>query len=672
MTQVNYRAEDNIGWVEFSAADPNLGLAETRRALRDSLEAAQLDDATDVIAIGCVGGGITGSMVPTLTATSHNDAEDDAVSMADLCGMLEDSPKPVIILVSGKIDLTVLSLMLAAHYRLVDMSFSCALSGWVGLPSGHTQRLPHLVGAQHALNILRGDRLPAVTAQKIGLVDGLARQDLQKAVRTFLGRRDGTPLPIRPTLGVRAGLTDAAQFHTEIDAARTQAEARLDQRLIDCVEGALLLPFDIGLNFEDAAFEELQKNPDVRMAQRLTELRARAWPGLKTGDSPKVCLLGATDTAVHWLETCVSRGIPARMYVPQTEMAARVARIWERRTRGWKTPIPADRVLTSDRSALSADWVINTQSYRETPAPKAMAALQRPDTHVGFTTPFQPLTENAKVFETPDGVVSLSLASGGTLMEWACLDPENMDVASKVQTLAAHMDVALIQVGPTGGFLTTRLEDGLLYAVELMLAAGLSPAAIDAGLAARGWKTAPLRAYDETGFRMLAERQNLFQTHLPKAALAPGLLGDLLKKGETGRAAGAGFYDHRQDGQATNPTLEKALRDLTEHAGTLPDVPDIANFAITTLAHIGCRAIGRGFVSSADAVDLAALGAGLVPASLGGPMVAAEDMGLTNVLPVQQAWGDANAFLRPTTVMVKASKVGRFPRGATAEPAGSP
>ncbi|MEO0357611.1 MAG: 3-hydroxyacyl-CoA dehydrogenase family protein [Pseudomonadota bacterium] len=661
MANISYRSDKGIGWVCFTKPAPDLSDADALADLADGVATAVADETVQVVAIGGPDGRLYSF---TNLATGWHGSDVDTI-FGDVCAQIESSKKPVIALAAGTVDLPLVSLMMAAHYRLVDMSFSVQLSNWIGQPSGHTQRLPRLVGADPALRLFAGTTTGAVAAQRMGLVDGLARKDLYKAVQTFLDRRDGTPLAVRPSTSVTAGVQDTVQFYKDVDHARKAAQTRSQRRLVECVEGALLLPFAIGRNFEIAATEELADTAEVRHERRLGHLKAKAAPGPTTQPAPRVCVLGTTDTALEWLDACVRNGIPARLYTPQTDAAQRAGQVWNRRMSRRSNPVPANKVLTADRAVLQADFIINTQSYRTGQPPQAMANLQTDQSTVAFTTAFRPLGQLGAAFTDPGKVLALSLSPSGSLLEWATPSPDDEVVAQKMQTLAAHLKASLVQVAPTGGFLTTRLEDGFIYAIELLLAAGLSPVDIDAALQDRGWSYAPLTRYDRFGLRAIAERQALFQSHLPKAALAPKILEQLAAQGHLGLSKGLGFYDYSGTGDAANPLIASIADSFDMDGLHAFGVSHVADFVVGVLAHFGCRAMGHGFVQSADAVDLAALGSGLVPDAVGGPMIALEEMGLPAMLPRQQSWGDQNIYLRPTTVMLKASKIGYFPRAST-------
>jgi len=151
--------------------------------------------------------------------------------------------------------------MLAAHYRLASPD------GRIGLPevslglvpgAGGTQRLPRLIGAQRALQmIISTNAIDATAAHSAGLIDGVVQGDLASGAVTFarhLLERDQGP---RRTCDQRKHFTDG-RAHQDVIAKARDAFAsnplHAVERAVDCVEMAPLLPFETAMAFEADAF----------------------------------------------------------------------------------------------------------------------------------------------------------------------------------------------------------------------------------------------------------------------------------------------------------------------------------------------------------------------------------------------------------------------------------
>lgn len=107
--------------------------------------------------------------------------------------MLEDSPKPTIAAINGLAFGMGCEIALACDYRIAGQGAKFALPEiklGVVPGGGGTQRLPHLVGATHALEMIStGDPIDADKAYQIGLLNQVAPDDkLWESVEAFANR----------------------------------------------------------------------------------------------------------------------------------------------------------------------------------------------------------------------------------------------------------------------------------------------------------------------------------------------------------------------------------------------------------------------------------------------------------------------------------------------------
>ena len=121
-----------------------------------------------------------------------------APSLRDSLAAIEDLAKPVVAVLHGTALGGGLELALSCHYRLIDPL------GAVGLPevtlgiipgAGGTQRLPRLIGAAAAIDLVStGRRVEAAEALRLGLVDGVTSGDRIAFALRFLLERLAHPL----------------------------------------------------------------------------------------------------------------------------------------------------------------------------------------------------------------------------------------------------------------------------------------------------------------------------------------------------------------------------------------------------------------------------------------------------------------------------------------------
>jgi len=237
------------------------------------------------------------------SAAASVDAGGGRPSLAELCRAVEEAPLPVVAALNGAAIGPGAELALAAHARVAQADTRVAFPE-VGLGlvpgGGATQRLPRLVGAAEALRmLLRAEPLAGAGALAAGLVDVLAEGDLVEAAVAQALSMQG-PRPVRNRVD---GLADVPAWLSAVAAARAEAARGVlpaPQKIIDCVEAALVLPFENGLALEAVAREDLEDSEESRglIAAALAERRAAALPPAVAAARPKaVARLGLAGSA---------------------------------------------------------------------------------------------------------------------------------------------------------------------------------------------------------------------------------------------------------------------------------------------------------------------------------------------------------------------------------------
>src|SRR6185437_3206088 len=183
------------------------------------------------------------------------------------------SLKPTIAAIHGTALGGGLEVALGCHYRVA------VAAAQVGLPevklgilpgAGGTQRLPRLIGAKAALDMITtGDFVRAPQAKALGIIDEIVEGDLLEGSIRF-----AEAAAERGTAGRRIRERDdklaEARGNTALFAeyrAAVKKRARGQEsplRSIDAVEAAANLPFDEGLKRERQIFEELVTSTQAR------------------------------------------------------------------------------------------------------------------------------------------------------------------------------------------------------------------------------------------------------------------------------------------------------------------------------------------------------------------------------------------------------------------------
>ncbi|MBV8491802.1 MAG: enoyl-CoA hydratase/isomerase family protein [Candidatus Eremiobacteraeota bacterium] len=199
----------------------------------------------------------------------------DTKTVRDVINAVERGKKTYVVAIDGNALGGGLELSLACDYR------GATKRSKVGLPeiklgllpgAGGTQRLPRLIGAQAALEVmLKGNSIPAEKAKELGIIDELIDDEkpvddaVEFAKKIVSG--DGPPLKNRISakkafigkgIAAQAGPFVVSQAHKMVPPEDNGGFAA--HKLIDAVEAAVEMPFEFGIAREARLFEELVRS----------------------------------------------------------------------------------------------------------------------------------------------------------------------------------------------------------------------------------------------------------------------------------------------------------------------------------------------------------------------------------------------------------------------------
>ncbi|WP_137112451.1 enoyl-CoA hydratase-related protein [Rhodobacter sp. SY28-1] len=345
---------------------------------------------------------------PTFSSHQPLDPDPATPTLADLCRAVADSPVPVVAVLQGLVTGPGAELVLAARARLAGPTCRIAFAEVaLGLcPSGGaSQRLPRLIGARAALRLLlTGRPTPASEALSLGLIDGIT-----EGAPLAPARRLAAALTVGDML--KRPVPDATAWTAAVAAARREQGRRLPagQRIVDCVEAALLLPAENALAFEATVRADLETTPEAAglRAAAKAERRALALPPIIARLQPlsvsRIGLLGSSPDLARIAVAALSRDVEvtwvfASDAARRAGLAAIDAGIGEGQRAGSLSPARARdltaRLLASggpeDLAALPL--VVREQaSHLDGPAPAAPGAahlvLGGADEAIGLSLP---------------------------------------------------------------------------------------------------------------------------------------------------------------------------------------------------------------------------------------------------------------------------------------------
>jgi 3-hydroxyacyl-CoA dehydrogenase len=457
--------------------------------------------------------------------------------LAGLCLRIENFSKPVVAAMQGDALGGGVELALAAQFRIALAGVALALPEVkLGiLPgAGGTQRLPRLIGAEQALRLLLGGaRFPAAEALALGLLDLVVEDKLIDAAvtaATRLARGDWSGLRAGQR---RDGMRDAVVFQDSIRRAKAGLTGVLPApaRIVDCVEASTLLPYDQGLAYERAAFDDLVATPEAQalrhvfQVERRAVLRAAALVPLA-----HVAILGANGVSVDVVCAALAAGLRVTLVEPMREHLVQAV---------GKVAAQQELAVAEGRlaaEARDADWA-------------RFQAVLSAETAAGADL----LLRATEAGAWPQGVPCPPVVGLGAAGEVALFPPLHRGGLAEVTARAARpttaQDLALafarrlgwrvVLTGP-GGPIGRRLRATLAAVIAWLEAQGVARAAIAAALSGFGLgvprrqaqtpaearEVVPLclAALANQGAKLLAEGVALRPGDIDAVAVAQGLL----------------------------------------------------------------------------------------------------------------------------------------------------
>ena len=515
---------DAVAVIEI-ANPPVNGLGDTvRKGLSDALTQALADETVTSVAITGAGRGFSGGADVRQFNTPAATAEP---GLRTLFAQITAAEKPVVAAIHGFALGGGLELALACHYRIAQEGSSVGLSEVnLGLipGAGGTQRLPRLIGANAALQLIRkGSSVDATKAKDLGMVDAVFTGDPAEAARTFIAEKASSTQdhPVVDELPTAAA--DGADF----DAAR--AEARKNRRnglaelaAIDAVEKSLSLPIEAGLDAERALFAELIDGPESKalrylfFAERMTPKLAAVPKDTPIRDIKTAGVIGSGTMGVGIAISLANAGIAVTLIDKSAQAlekaTERIAGIYESSAKkGRLTAAEAEenknRIVTAtDYSSLNDVDLIIEAVFEDLDVKqsvfKEISQIARPDTILATNTSRLDVNKIADVTTKPENVIGLHFFSPAhvmRLLEVVQADRTSDEVLVSSMKLGQRIGKQPVLSQVCDGFIGNRMLSPYRRETDLLLEAGATPQQVDAALTDFGMAMGILSVYDLAG-----------------------------------------------------------------------------------------------------------------------------------------------------------------------------
>ena len=686
---VTYEVQDGVAVLTIAHPPVNALSFSVRSGLFDAVERADLDPTVRSVLIRA-----QGRTFPAGADVREFGKPRAKPILSTVVARIEACSKPVVAAVQGTALGGGFEVALGAHYRLADRKarFGLPEVGLGVLPGGGgTQRVPRLTGAAPALDLmLSGKPVSAQTASDLGLVDALVDGDVAAAGFAFardLAEKGAAP---RPTRDRREGFNDVAAYTAAIAARRAEAAKSplaAPGKIVDCVEAAMLLPFDAGIAMERAAFDDCENSEGARALRHafFAERRAAKVPeldGATLREVNTIGVVGAGTMGTGIAVACLDAGFPVTLVERDDDGlmrgVERIDAIYDRSvskgridatTRDARMGLLSGTTRMEDlgRVDLVIEAVFEETSVKEGVFAQ-LDAVMKPGAILATNTSYLDINALAETISRPEDVVGYHFFSPANIMkllEIVVADKTDPNVVATGFALAKKLRKVPVRAGVTDGFIGNRILAAYRLAADFMLEDGATPAQIDAAMRAYGFPVGPYQVLDIAGLDISwARRKRLAATRDPAHRYVT--IGDTLcERGWFGQKAGRGYYLY-DDGSRVGREDPEVLQVITEaraDKGIAPrtfTVEEIQARCLGAMANEGARLLEEGVALRPSDIDVVLFFGYGFPRWRGGPMMAADLRGLLTVENELKSWmEEAPEFWTPAPLWDDLVKNGR-------------
>ena len=671
MTAINsvtdLTVEDGIAVLTLNSPPVNALSSGVREGLYEGFKAAGADPAVKAIVLICEGRTfIAGADITEFGSASKGPG------LQETQDMMENSPKPVVAAIHGTALGGGLEVALCAHYRVAVPSAKCGLPEVnLGLlpGAGGTQRLPRIVGAQKALEMMTfGQHIPARECLAMGLVDEVVEEGALRSGAIAFARK--VLAENRPLTRVRDNDSKIAldRGKPEIFENFRKANARKFRGFmapewnIRCIEAAVNLPFEEGMQVERKLFGELMSGSQSA-AQRYSFFAERAAAKIPDvpADTPvlpirKVGVLGAGTMGGGIAMNFANVGIPVTIVEVKQDALDRglstIRKNYERTAaRGGLKPEQVEERMALLTGSLDlndladVDLVIEAVFERMDIKKDVFARLDgiiRDGAILATNTSYLNVDEIASVTRRPESVIGLHFFSPANVMKLLEIvrgEKTSKEVIATSMKVAKQIGKIAVLVGVCHGFVGNRMLSQRQREAQKLVFEGAMPWDVDRVLYDFGFPMGPFAMSDLAGLDIGWVKEN------SRSATIRDVLCEMDRRGQK---TGAGYYDYDENRNAKpSPVTEKIINDFITKSGATPrkvSDEEILERCIYPMINEGAKILEEGKAIRASDIDVVWQNGYGWPVYQGGPMWYADHVGLPKVLEklkaFQAAYGD--------------------------------
>jgi 3-hydroxyacyl-CoA dehydrogenase len=615
--------------------------------------------------------------------------------LRQIIAKIEAAPKPVIAAIHKVAMGGGLELALGCHYRVAAPGAQIALPevklGILPGASG-TQRLPRAIDAKIALDMMVTGNPVMSEKMPPGLFDEIVQGDLLQGAVAFASKIAAEKRGLRKLRDEKVKLEgDAAAFIAEA-TKKVAKESRgfpAPLKIVACVEAATKLPFDEGLAFERARFEELvvtteskalrhaffgertaSKIPDVPDSTPTLEIRKVAIIGAGTmggGIGMAFVNAGFPVTLLEVKQDALDRGLDVirKNYVATVSKGRLAQPEMDKRMARFSTALSYDGIKDADLviEAVFEDMGVKEKVFRQ------LDATMKPGAILASNTSTLDLNRIASFTKRPEWVIGMHFFSPANVMRLLEIvrgAKTSKEVLATVMKLSKAIRKLGVVSGVCDGFIGNRMLEEYVRQAYFLVEEGALPQQVDKALQDWGMAMGPFAMMDMAGQDIGWHIRKRRRAEDPERQVYPAWIDRVCEMGRFGQKTGKGVYKYETGSRAPipDPEIEKLIVAYSKETGVpRRQVSDqeIVERCIFALANEGAKILEEGIALRASDIDMVYLTGYGFPLYRGGPMFYADTVGLKNVAAAmaKYAEGRNGQYWKPAALLAKLAAEGK-------------
>ncbi|NQY83733.1 MAG: enoyl-CoA hydratase/isomerase family protein [Alcanivorax sp.] len=686
---VSYRLEGDIGVIGVDYPPVNALGQGVREGLVNCLRQGLEDDQAKALVV--IGEGRT---FPAGADIREFGKPPAGPALPDVISEYESSDKLVIAAIHGTALGGGLEVALGCDYRVALESAK------VGLPevklgllpgAGGTQRLPRLVGAKAALDmIVGGNPVKAKDAFKVGIVDEVVGGDLLEGALAYARKLVAENAPLRKIRDLDVKKEEAALFtNYEQSIARKQRGFKAPFHCIKAVQAAVELPFDEGMKRERELFAELLVSPESR-AQRhvfFAEREVAKVPGLPKDtakrDVKSAAIIGAGTMGGGIAMNFANAGIPVKILEVKEDALERgiavIRKNYENTAKkGRITQEQVEQRMALIQPTLSyddlgdVDLVIEAVFENMDVKKAVFSELDRvckPGAILATNTSTLDVNRIASFTKRPEDVVGMHFFSPANVMkllENVRGEKTSDEVVATVMDLSRRIGKVGVLVGVCHGFVGNRMLHKRQAEAVQLVNEGANPAQVDKVLFDLGFPMGPFAMSDLAGMDVGYRIREELRKEDPDNAPPRNWTDDLVEQGRLGQKTQAGVFDYKEGDRTPVPSSEvdALIAKFREENGIQSrDISDqeILERCMYIMVNEGAKILEEGIAARPLDVDVIWIYGYGFPVYRGGVLFWADSVGLKTIYDkVSQIHQETGSDTwKPAALLEKLAKEGK-------------